>query len=65
MFSYDDSFKYFKGYDIESMKPCTFFEQSTCVSNLHNDFDEAEFIHDCLPACSHSTIYHKEVGVRY
>lgn len=39
MHSYDDNYLKFTTGDV---KPCKFFEQSTCVASLQNEYDENE-----------------------
>ena len=46
-----------------SIRPCNFFEQSTCVTTLQKRFDDAQFLHDCLPKCYHSTFDQKKIHV--
>ena len=44
-------------------QPCNFFEQSTCISNLHETFDETEFSKNCLPKCFHTTVHQQGIYV--
>ena len=61
--AYDDNFKRLPNF--EELKPCNFFEQSTCFSKMHNDFDKAEYAHKCLPSCIHNRVEHREIAVSY
>ena len=61
--SYDDDYEIFIKQD-KSLKPCNFFEQSTCIASHRNEYDEQDFSAECLPACSHSTIHQEGTSVR-
>ena len=49
--------------NFANAQPCNFFEQSTCISTLHESFDETEFSTKCLPNCFHTAVHQQGIYV--
>ena len=61
-FSYDQDYIEFVPSHI---KPCNFFQQSTCIATLHNSFNQAKFTEGCVPPCSHREIHQEGTSVSF